>query len=53
MITNCHLILIEKQELLWRMKVEGRVTMAIKGYNANFLGKEHQSKDKLFQNQFQ
>lgn len=34
------------------MKVEGRVTMAIKRRNAEFLGREeHRNKDKLFQHQ--
>lgn len=45
-------MLTEKQELLWRIKVEGRVTMAVKRYNAEFLGGEQlQNKDKLFQSQ--
>lgn len=32
----CHLVLAEKQELLWRIKVEGRVAMAIECIEKNF-----------------
>lgn len=45
----CHLVLAEKQELLWRIKVEGRVAMAIKMHNGEFLEREkRQNKNKLF-----
>lgn len=46
----CHLVLAEKQELLWRIKAEGRVAMALKMHNREFLGREkHKNKDKLLQ----
>lgn len=51
LLTN-HLVLTENQELLWRVRVEGRVKMAIKRYNAELLGGEpQQRKGKLFQSQ--
>lgn len=46
----CHLVLAEKQELLWRIKVEGRVAMAIEMHSGEFLEREkHQNNDELFQ----
>lgn len=46
----CHLVLAEKQELLWRIKVEDRMALAIKMHNGEFLERQkHQNKDKLFQ----